>query len=533
MVKYGYEFEGRGKGMELYYGGPIYTLHEEGERVEAVLVQEGKIQAVGTYEQLEPFATTHYFLNGHTLIPGLVDSHLHLIGYGMKLRTLQLGDVKCKQELLSILKETAKFLAPSEWIIAEGWNEFNLANDEMPSLQELDEIKHPILLHRVCHHVVFANTLAMKEANVHTNTPQPSDGIIGKTESGQLTGYFYDGAAKLLTQWMETTSARFQESIIQATRLAIQQLHRYGLVGAHSEDLSYYGHYENVLRAYDETIGKNEHFRVHLLVHHNVFEELHREGRAMYTPYIELGAMKIFADGSFGGATAALIDGYADNADHKGLLIHSEQQFERFVQLARSKNEAIAVHAIGDHAAELLISMIEKYPTPKGKRDRFIHACLLNEQLLARMRRLSQLIVDIQPAFVYSDFPWVEKRLGKERMKYAYNWAMLKDIPYAIGTDAPIEEVNPFLTIAAAVERNLYGDFQGNQALTVFEAIKGYTYGSAYAIGKEHERGLLKEGYVADFTILKENPFVLTTEQLKQVQVQATIVAGKEVYKSF
>lgn len=522
-----------GEKMELYYGGSIYTLIEEGQTVEAVLVNNGMIARTGTFEELKNETSTHINLHGATMIPGLVDSHIHLISYGMMLKHVQLGDAKTKAQIKERLYEAAQNLVPNAWLIAEGWNEFNLEQGEMLTLHELDEITlNPVILHRVCHHVMLVNSTVLRLAGITNETLNPDGGVIGRTQTGEPTGYLYDEATQLALQLLSTEGEEFLRFLTDCIENSIAKLHSYGVVGAHTEDCSYYGHYTNAIHAYNETIGKHKHFRTHLLRHHKVFNEMVEDGVAEVPGFIEFGAMKIFADGSFGGSTAALLEPYKNEDGNKGLFIHSSEQFETFIMLARSKNEAIAVHMIGDASADLVVSMIERYPTPKGKRDRLIHACLLNEQLLLRLRKLPQIIIDIQPAFVPSDYPWIEAKLGEERMRYAYAWRTLRDFHPAIGTDAPIESANPYQTIAAAVQRNKYGTTHYNEQLTVYEAVKMYTHGAAYAVNQEHERGLIEEGYVADFTVLDQNIFEIEHAQIDQIKALQTIVAGNVVYNA-
>lgn len=517
--------------MELYFGGPIYTLVEEGKTVEAVLVKNGVIHRVGTLAELQPLATTLVDLQGTTMIPGLVDSHIHLIGYGEKLTRVQLGEAKSKGEIIQSLKEAAQNLQAEEWLIAEGWNEFNLVEGEMLTLAELDAItNNPVILHRICHHVMLVNSRVLKLAGISPDTVAPEGGIIGKDTAGMVTGFLYEEAMQLAQALLQTEGDSYKRYLQTCIHRAINELHTYGVVGAHSEDCAYYGHFENVVQAYEQTIGKHKHFRAHLLRHHKVFEQMILAEPKEVPGFVEYGAMKIFADGSFGGSTAALLEPYLGEDKNYGLFVHNYDQFESLVQMARAHKEAIAVHVIGDAAVELVISMIEKYPTPTNKRDRIIHACLLSEQLIERMRQLPNIIVDIQPAFVPSDFPWVEQKLGRHRMRYAYAWKTLRDFHPAIGTDAPIEDVNPFKTIAAAVQRDAYGS--SNEQLTVYEVIKMYTYGVAYAINKEDERGLIAPGYRADFTVLQQNIFEVSSQDIEKISVSMTIVDGNIVYKA-
>ena len=520
--------------MELYYGGKIYTLIEQGQTVEAVLTRDGRIEKTGTYEELHTYATKIHNLQGAVMYPGFVDSHIHLIGLGEKLIRLQLSGCKTKEEMLLLIASKIKTLRPGEVLIGEGWNEYQLQGGEMLSLQDLDSFQdNPIILHRVCHHVCLVNSKAMELANVNCETPDVAGGKIGRNGDDSLNGYFYDEAINLISNAFVKDGEEYASYLAQCINRAVTVMHQYGLVGAHSEDCSYYGHYSNVINAYNESIGELKHFRVHLLRHHKVFEQMISSEISDVPGFIEYGAMKIFADGSFGGSTAALLQPYENEGDNRGLLIHSDELFESFIKLAREAGEAIAVHMIGDGAAEQVITMVEKYPAPKGKRDRLIHCCLLTEQQIERMKKLN-IILDIQPSFVSSDFPWVEEKLGNHRLKLAYAWKTLSDFPCALGTDAPIEDVNPFHTIYAAVTRKKVDGkevFNVSECLSLFEAIKMYTFGSAYAIGKETERGLIQEGYTADFTIVDQDLFTISSEQILEASVIQTIVEGRTVYK--
>lgn len=517
--------------LELYFNGNIYTLEREGNRVEAVLVNEGKIIKVGTYSELKNMNSERIDLNGATMIPGLVDSHIHLIGLGEKLSRIQLGHVKSKEEMLEVIHHASKQLAENEWLIAEGWNEYLLPNQEMITLEELDRATNgPAILHRVCHHALMANSRAMNLADISDAMPNPQGGKIGRDKNNRLNGLFYDEATNLITELLSTEGEQYRSYLRNVLNHAIEHMHQLGIVGAHSEDCSYYGHFSNVIDAYRQTVAQKKNFRAHLLRHHKVFEEMIEADLQEVAGFLEFGAMKIFADGSFGASTAALLDPYVNEGDNKGLLLHEEEKFEALVQLARKHNEAIAVHMIGDAACQQVLNTIQKYPASNGKRDRLIHACLVNEAQIEQMKSLP-IVIDIQPGFVPSDFPWIAQKLGENRMRYAYAWKTLSQFPLSIGTDAPIEDVNPFKTIAAAVNRDSYGMQQYNEYLSIYEVLKMYTHGSAYAIGKAHERGLIKEGYVADFTILNEDIFALPSEQIEQISTNMTIVDGKIVYK--
>jgi predicted amidohydrolase YtcJ len=254
--------------------------------------------------------------------------------------------------------------------------------------------------------------------------------------------------------------------------------------------------------------------------------------------HIEFGAMKIFADGALGGRTALLSHPYADDPSTSGVAIYSQEQLDELVEKARKHELPVAVHTIGDLAFEMALNAIEKHPLEGLGRDRLIHAQILRKELIDRAKKLP-LILDIQPRFTASDFPWVIDRIGEEHMEYCYAWkTLLKEgIHCAGGSDAPIEPANPFLGIHAAVTRTNIDDphntvYYPSEALTVYEAVSLFTKGSAYAASHENDRGIIKEGYLADFTILNEDIFKMPIGQIAAISVNKTVIDGIIVYEA-
>ncbi len=522
---------------QLWYGGTIYTMEKENETVEAVLVEDGKIIAVGSLHELSKLADKKIDLQGAAMYPGFVDSHLHMIFQGETFIRLDLSKASSAEEMLNMIKEAAKITPPDKWLFGEGWNENNFADGRIPTMQELDEIrKEPILLTRICHHVILGNTAALKAGGIHENSQSPAGGEIGRTLEGGLNGLLYDQATNVVTNAIPKAGEEYIQDVVHVLNLCIDDMLSKGLTGGHTEDMHYFGHYSNPLKAFLQVVGEKHHFRVHLLRHHAVFKEMMEANIKYDEPFVEPGAMKIFTDGALGGSTAALSKPYSDDTSNRGILIHTDEELEELVKLARSCNEAVAVHMIGDRGAEQIITLLEKYPAPIGKRDRLIHACVLNEELVERIAKLP-VVIDIQPMFVPSDFPWVINRLGEDRLDYAYSWKTLlnKGIMCAFGTDAPVEEVNPIATIYAAVERRKPGEdhhgYLPEQKLSRFEAIRAYTVGSAQAICKEHERGLIKLGYDADFSIFDRDLLKGTSEEMLEAKAVKTVVAGNIVFE--
>ncbi|MFJ7744741.1 amidohydrolase [Peribacillus sp. NPDC097295] len=522
---------------KLWYGGTIYTMEKEHETVEAVLVEGDNILATGSFDELSVQADELVDLKGSTMYPGFVDSHLHMLFQGEKLIRLDLTKAHSATEMLDMVSEAAKTTPTDSWLYGEGWNENNFPDQRIPTIAELDAIRsEPILLTRVCHHVVLGNSAALAAGGITSDSEPPAGGAIGRDASGTLNGLLYDQAINAVTDAVPKVGEAYIDTLTNTLNLAVDNMLSYGLTGGHTEEMNYFGDFRNPLTAFHRVVGEKKHFRVNILRHNVVFEKMIEDKAEFAEPYIEAGAMKIFADGALGGSTAALSEPYADQPDNNGLFIQTDEELEALVKLARKFNEAVAVHMIGDAATEQVLRVIEKYPAPSGKRDRFIHCSLLREDLVERMAKLP-LVVDIQPAFVPSDFPWIIDRLGEERVRLAFPWKTLLDrgIMCAAGTDAPVEDINPLLTIYAAVERKRpdakHEGYIPEQKLSRFEAIQLYTIGSSQAINKEHERGYIKLGYVADFTIFDRDLFDGTTDEMLTAKALKTVVAGRVVFE--
>ena len=518
----------------LWHGGKIYTMAAQDETVEAVLVSDGKIEKTGTYDKLKSAADKEIDLKGKVMYPGFVDSHMHMIGHGEKLLRVDLSKIESSEEMKNQLIRSTAELSPDDWFIGEGWNENNFPDRKIFHRMELDEISQsPMLLKRVCRHAILANSSALKLAGITKETPDPDGGVIVRDNEGEPTGYLLDAAQDLVVNQVPEVSVEY---LTHALKTSVENLLSLGLTGAHTEDMGYYGRdYTKPLQAFKNVIGDKIKFRANLLRAHSQFENM-MANASYYEPFIDPGAMKIFADGSIGGKTALLSKPYNDDPSTSGVAMHSGEELKRLVSIARKHGEAVAIHVIGDLGMEKALDAIEAHPVVKGKRDRLIHAMILREDLVERMEKLD-VILDLQPSFVTSDFPWVIERLGEDRIEWSYAWKSLLDrgLICAGGSDAPIEEVDPLQGIyAAATRRKPYETHDGympQEKLNRFEAIQLYTSGSAAAICKEHERGLIVEGFDADFSIFDRDLFEGKPEQILEAEVEMTVVAGEIMFQ--
>ncbi|GAB6990017.1 amidohydrolase [Paenibacillus pini] len=527
-----------------WWNGNIYTMEFEHDKVEAVYTQDGTILESGALEKIKrKYAdqiVKYVDLQGKTMFPGFVDSHIHLIGHGETFLKLQLAGLLSRQQLLDRIGEQTRVIPEGEWIIGEGWNENEWEECGMLSKKELDTVapRHPVMLRRVCRHVMAVNSMALAKAQVTEHVTAPSGGVIEKDPEGKLTGILKEKAQDLILEVIPGVTELYLKTALHA---AIEDCWSQGLTGCHTEDLSYYGGSIRVLQAFHSVLhDEGKPFRAHLLVHHLVMQEWYELGRKQIaeSPYLEYGAMKIFVDGALGGRTALLSQPYADDPSTCGVAVHSQADLNQWVKQARDYGMSVSAHTIGDKAAEMFLNAIVNHPCPSDKRDRLIHGQILRKALIENMKELP-LIVDIQPSFVTSDFPWVLERVGNLKGLYLYAWKTLfnEGIHCAGGSDAPIEKVSPIEAIHAAVTRTrpqkqdktIYGP---EECLSMFQAISLYTLGSAYAIGHEQDRGMIKSGYLADFTVLENDPFQLAdADEMLHNSVVMTVINGEIMYE--
>ncbi|MCM3715016.1 amidohydrolase [Alkalihalobacillus oceani] len=526
----------------LWHNGTFFTMSQEGEVAEAVYVENGLIQAVGETEKLErqykDRMTSRRDVGGAFVYPGFVDSHLHLIGHGEKLLRLDLSEVASAAEMKQLLRKKVLENKEDEWLFAEGWNENNFSDRKIFHRSELDEIApdQPMYLSRICRHAALVNSEALKRAGISSATPDPPGGVIVRDHQGEPTGYLLDTATELIKQVIPPVS---EEYIRRALMTAVDDVVKLGLVGGHTEDLFYYGGFLRTFKQFQEVIdGKRRKFRAHLLIHHEALAEMEAAGvkEREISPFLELGAVKIFVDGALGGRTALLRDPYTDDPSTSGVAIHTEEELLKLVKLARAKGRPVALHTIGDQALALSLAAIQSYPLADGEgRDRLIHVQVVNDELVEQMTKLP-VVLDIQPRFVVSDFPWVMERLGYDRLPHSFAWKSLlaRGLHCAGGSDAPIEPVDPLLGIHAAVTRRKAGEthegYLPEQKLSVFEAVTLFTRGSAYASNKEKERGQIAPRFTADFTVLDTNLFTCEPDQIVKANVMMTVVDNTVVY---
>lgn len=509
----------------LYKNGRIYSMASEDEVFESILTEDGRISAVNPGE-VEPDRVID--LKGGAMLPGLNDTHLHLVMVGKRLKSLVLYDENDVDRVKELIKDHS---SDREWDLILGYDENNFKDGYRINRHELDALTDkPTLVARVCQHAGIVNTKALEALGIDASVEDPEGGSYERDEHGELTGWVYDTAFdRFRAAQVDDTI----ESVSDDITVAVEHLYTLGITGVHTEDMAYYGENDVPLNAYLNTIGEDAlKFRVNLLRHESVYEEMVEKSPKYKKDWVDKDAMKIFADGAFGGRTALMKEPY-EESDDTGLRIHTSENLEALVQKARRNGDAVAVHVIGDRATEMVLDAIEKYPVPEGLHDRLIHVSLLDDDLMERMARLN-VICDIQPTFLTSDMPWVQDYIGKERADRLYNFRTMsgKGLLLGGGSDAPIEDVNPLSGVHALVTREgRTGVYNESEKIGVFEAFQMYTKNAAEIVYRGDRSGLIKEGYYADFTVFDRDVMSIGAEDLPETQVLYTIIEDEVVYQ--
>lgn len=518
--------------------GNVYTMEKEGVKCEAFSVFDGKIVACGTTEEiLRNNAKETIDLKGKSVLPGFIDTHQHILSYARGLQTVNLRNATSWQEAKEKLKERVAITPKGNWIKGTSFNHENWDQPKLPTKEDLDDITmdHPVLISRYCMHVHVANSEALKISGIVKGFSPTAEHSVDMNENGEPTGILWENAVTPILQAIPDPLAG-DEAKKNAIESVLRDMNRYGITGAHTIQGKFCDA-EEFIGIYQDLNKENR-----LPIRINVsFDEYPSFGikTGFGDTKIKYGFYKIYSDGSLGSRAAALFEPYSDMPELTGVLNYSQEEITQMCQKAYDMDIQIAIHAIGDRGLDIALNAIEKvyYANPKNNvRFRLIHVMCMNEDLIARMKKLP-VILDIQPKFVSSNVKWSEDRLGPERVKYSYPWRRLIDEGFILtgGSDIPVEPYNPLLGIYAIVTRK---DLQGypedgwypDQRVTVYEAIEMYTKNAAHASFEENMKGTITSGKLADFIILNDNPFEVRPDDLKDIQVEKTFLGGVEVF---
>src|SRR5579862_3277646 len=518
---------------------------------EALAIANGRFLAVGTSSEIQSYIgrnTKVIDLKGRLAVPGLIDSHAHFIYGGFQLLSVDLKDAHSEEELARRVAAKAKTLEPGRWLKGGEWDEQAWPSAKLPTRQMIDAVtpNTPVFLSSYDGHAVLANSLALKLAGVTRSTPDPVGGIIVRDVDGNPTGVFKDAAQDLIARAVPRPS---EAEMAEALRAALAEAARVGLTTIHSIAVdpdswngSYTGEIELLRRADREGWLTCRFYEIVPIAH---WVELRDGGihRGVGDDFIRLGAVKAFADGSLGSATAWRFDPYADDPSNRGIplpLMNPPAKMEALARGADQANLQLCIHAIGDHAISDILDIYARLggDDPAAYRFRIEHAQHMRPQDFARFHQLG-VIASMQPYHAIDDGRWAEKRLGHARAKSSYAWRSMLDagVPLAFGSDWPVAPLSPILGIYAAVTRaTLDGKYPEGwfpeQRLTVEEALRAYTQGAAFAAFQEKDKGSIAPGKLADVVVLSDDLFTIPPSKIKDARATMTIVGGRVVYAS-
>lgn len=514
--------------------GKIYTVDEKSTMAEAVAINDGKILAVGSSKKIaeEYEAENLMDFGDKPVYPGFYDAHCHFLGYGLTLQEASLVGTSSIDEVVERLKAFSTDHPEAEWITGRGWDQNDWSVKEFPDFKVLDEAfpDKPVYLVRIDGHAAWVNSAAIKLAKVTANTKVEGGDILSNND-GTPKGILIDKAMQLVADKIPAAGI---EKKTKALLEAQQNCFSVGLTTVSDAGLPY----EDI----------------------KLIDSLHRDGQLLMNMYVMLTptrvtienlidkgpfitekltvrSIKLYSDGALGSRGAYLVKPYHDDPHNHGLRLLNQEELMNMAQKAYENDYQLNVHCIGDAANKFVLKAMAEVLKPENdNRWRIEHAQIVQPEDVSTYKQYN-IIPSVQPTHATSDMYWAEQRLGPDRIKTAYAYQELLDAVglLAIGSDFPVEDINPLLGFHAAVARQDvkgYPDegFQTENAISREDALKGMTIWAAFANFEERKRGSIEPGKHADFTVLEEDIMTVSLEKIPEVKVAATIVNGEQVY---
>ncbi|MBI4929454.1 MAG: amidohydrolase [Bacteroidetes bacterium] len=539
----------------IVHNAIIYTVDSSFSTSECFAVKDGKIIAVGTNDSiLAKYDGEKIDAQGKAVFPGLIDAHCHFYSYGKGLNQADLVGTKSFDEVIQRVIDFSK-TKKREWILGRGWDQNDWEVKEFPTKDKLDSLfpNTPVFLKRIDGHAVLVNSEAMRRAGI-TNNTKIDGGSIEHYKSGfakkgelestdNLTGVLIDNAVDLVANKIPTESKPEARDALLAAQ---KNCFAVGLTTVDDAGLE-----KQIVDLMDEMQKKGElKMRVYAMLTDNKENLNYYLDHGIYkTEKLNVRSFKFYADGALGSRGACLLEDYSDKKSWRGFLLSKPEYFKEMAQTMLDKGFQMNTHCIGDSADRLLINTYGKYCfqfkysllNMRWRIEHFQVTAANDIKLLSQINSLAKqdyrLIPSIQPTHATSDMYWAKDRLGEERVKYAYAYKDLLKAAgmIALGTDFPVENINPMYTFYAAVARKDLkgfpeGGFQMENALTREETMKGMTIWAAYANFEEKEKGSLEPGKFADFVILDKDIMKINIDEVPNVKVLATYLNGEKVY---
>lgn len=520
----------------------VHTMDQRRPLATAIAILGNRIISVGANEEIKALSGSNTRVidaQGRLVLPGFNDAHVHFMSGGFQLSSVDLRYAGSPEEFAQRIRDFAAKVPAGRFVTGGDWDHESWPDAKLPTKELIDgyTAQHPVFVHRSDMHMALANSVALKLAGVTRDTKDPDGGVIVRDpKTGEPTGVLKDAAQSFV--WKVKPPDSFEEKLAAA---GAATNHAASLGVTSVQDMSAgadVGVYQTLL---DRGELKTRIYAVWPLP---AWDRLARTGvRARFgSAMLRTGGLKGFADGSLGSTTALFFDPYLDEPNTCG--IPSDEMFPEGAMLERVRGAdkaglQILIHAIGDRANDQVLSIYQQVEQEDGRRDRRFrieHAQHLRAQDIPRFAR-QQVIASMQPYHAIDDGRWAEKRIGPERAETTYAFRSLLDaeVSLAFGTDWTVAPLNPMLSIYAAVTRRTVDGKRPNgwvpdQKISVGEAVRAYTFGSAYAEFQENEKGSIAPGKLADLVILSRDIFKIDPAEIEKVNVVMTIMDGRVVF---
>ena len=518
----------------LVTNATVYTVDSTFAKAEAFAVKDGKFVAVGSSADLKSrfSAAKEVDAKGQFIYPGFYDAHCHFYRYALALPSADLVGTTSWAQVIQKLQENRKKYPQAAWLTGRGWDQNDWPTKQFPTKDTLDVLfpDVPVLLTRVDGHAAVVNQKALDLAGVTASTPI-SGGTITRNAQGRLTGLLVDNATRLVSSKIpDPTPAESNRLLLQAQQLCLAvgltSLADAGLDRADVEQMAALQQQGQLkLRLY-VMLNPTAPNRAHYL-----------KNGPILTDQLTVSSFKVYADGALGSRGACLVQPYADRPKETGFLLSTEKEYRALAQELAASKFQMNTHAIGDSANRIILNIYgEALRGQKDRRWRIEHAQVVTP---ADMPKFGQygIVPSVQPTHATSDMYWAGERLGAARLKTAYAYAeLLKQYgQLALGSDFPVEAINPLYGFHSAVARQdaknyPTGGFQMENALSRPDALRGMTTWAAHAAFEEKRKGQIKPGMLADFVVMKTDLITAPNEQLRNASVLQTWIGGQQVF---
>ena len=518
----------------IVHHAQIYTVNNEFATAEAMAIQDGKIIAIGTNDDILKDYKTDSLVDakGAAVYPGFIDAHAHFLGYGQSLYAVDLMFVESWDEVITRVKDFAVKHPGKGWIKGRGWDQNRFPGKQFPTNAELNALfpDRPVILERVDGHASIANDFALNIAGVKPG--QTIEGGQFMMQDGKLTGLLVDNAVGMVEKHVPAATQKDYKDWLTTAQ---QNCFATGLTtitdcGLSPEDIDQI-----------DALQKSKDLKMRLYVMLSdkpaSYASKYFTGGGYETERLFVKGVKVYGDGALGSRGACLLHPYSDKPDWSGFLLSSQAHFDSIAAKLINTNFQMCTHAIGDSANRTILNVYAKYLKGKNdKRWRIEHAQIVNPADF-HLFGDNSIVPSVQPTHATSDMYWAGDRLGAERLKggYAYKQLLEQNNWLPLGTDFPVEEINPFKTFLAAVARQdskgfPAGGFQMENALTREQVIRGMTIWAAKSNRMEKQVGSLEVGKKADFIILDKDLMKVPADSILQVKVLKTYLNGERVY---